>query len=193
MQERGEKEVPACYYKHVIILKKELFHKCHQLSSAWPEWGHRALLPAKKAGEVGNRIVMSGLDQSWPIIWGQAQNWDSLIKEGGVPKFIFSFLLHTKPVLWSTWSLLSGSQIWHAHLHLCSLYLEHFSSTSLYLPNPIHPLWLCSYPIYSMTHGVHNDFFLEWTLLFIHVFIHSSIFSIYLHVVPMVSTTQLNI
>lgn len=35
------------------------FQKCHEHSEGWPEWGHRALLPAKEAGKVGNRIVMS--------------------------------------------------------------------------------------------------------------------------------------
>ena len=121
----------------------------------------------------------------------QLGNWTTSKKKGGCPTLFF----HSSCIL----SLSSG------HLGLFSqgpkhgtltftfspllLYWDHFSSISVYLPNPIHSSWFCSYSIYSTTHRIHNDFFLERTLLLIHSLIHSSIFTADLHV----STTQLNI
>ena len=124
--------------------------------------------------------------------WTHPGNWTTSEKTGGCPTLLF----HSSCIL----SLSSGhSGLFsqgpkHGTLtftlpYLCSLYWDHFSSISVNLPNPIHSSWFCSYSIYSMTHGIHNDFFLERTLLFIHSLIHSSIFTMDLHV----SITQLNI
>ena len=129
--------------------------------------------------------------------WGLKESdttWqlNNIKEEGGLPNFIFSFLLHTKPILWSPWPLLSGSQTWHAHLYrftfvpcIRTIFLPFLSTCQILFI--LHGF--CSYSIYSTTHRIHNDFFLERTLLFIHSLIHPSIFTIDLHV----STTHLNI
>ena len=121
----------------------------------------------------------------------QLGNWTTLKKKGGCPNLFFhsSFILSLSsghPGLFSqgpkhgmltfTFSPLLPV-LGPFFFHFCLLAKSYSFFTVLL------------YSIYSMTHRIHNDFFLERTLLFIHSLIHSSIFTIDLHV----STTQLNI
>ena len=117
----------------------------------------------------------------------QLGNWTTSKKKGGCPTLFF----HSSCIL----SLSSG------HLGLFSQGPKHGTLTfvpcirTIFLPflSTCQILFIlhgfCSYSIYSTTHRIHNDFFLERTLLFIHSLIHPSIFTIDLHV----STTHLNI
>lgn len=90
-------------------------------------------------------------------------------------------------------SSLTVPNIHHAHLHL--------SAFTLFARNTFSPLLSACQILFLLVGSVHIpstpshipvhiDFFLEQTL---HSFIYSSIFSIYIHVVPIVSTIQLNI
>ena len=169
-REGGEKWVPT-YYQ----VNKNASGKAISIA-AWPQWDHRVGPSAKEAGKGGKRIVR-GIEQSLSITWEQAQNWGPLNEEEeGIPKLIFS----------PSWSWSSGQQGLSSHcpkhslcstssFYLCSIYLEHSLPPHhhhQFLPNPIHPSWLCSYSIYSITHYSPQKC-LPWIHTF---FIHSFIY-----------------
>ena len=107
----------------------------------------------------------------------QLGNWTISEKKGGMLNFIFSFFLHTEPVLRPPWPLLSGSQTRHAHLYLAITLLPVLG------PFFFHFCLLAkSYPffmvllIFHLFHDTRNpQWFLSWKNTFIHSFTHSFI------------------